>query len=315
MSLRRPVCMVLGAALLLAGCRGTPKKIIAVVPKATSHIFWVTVQNGAFAAGKELGVEVLWNGPVTETDYARQIQIVDSLVARHVDGLAIAASERKALIAPVDRAMRAGIPVTVFDSGLDSTNYTCFVATDNYEAGQTAARTLAKLVNGKGKVAVVMHAPGSVSTTDRERGFDDVMAREFPGIRIVARQFGMASRAKSLEATENILTAHPDLDGLFASTEPSSSGASLALKGRGLSGKIKFVAFDSSDTMIEDLKGGTIDAMVVQDPFRIGYEAVRTLVDKLNGKNPPKRMDLKGVVVTRDNLEQPEIRKLLFPGQ
>jgi ribose transport system substrate-binding protein len=307
---------IVGAGVLLSalcGCGGEKKKLIAVVPKATSHIFWVSVQAGAFSAGREFGVDVLWNGPTQETEYDRQIQIVDSLVARRVDGLAVAAAERKALVGSIDRAVRAGIPVVVFDSGVDSTNYMTFLATNNYEAGRMGAHTLAGLLGGRGKVAVVMHAPGSFSTMERERGFEDVIGKEYPNIRIVGRQFGMADPAKSRAAAENILTANPDLDGLFASTEPSSTGASLALKSRGLSGKVKFVAFDFSDSMIASLKEGTIHAMVVQDPFRMGYEVVKTLVDKLHGKTPPKRIDLSPRVVRKPDLENPEIQTLLYP--
>lgn len=305
--------VLLALGLLLAGCGGSRKKTIAVIPKGTSHIFWLSVQAGAMAAGKEFSVEVLWNGPTQETQYSRQIQIVDSMIARHVDGIALAAAERKALIGPVDRAVQAGIPVTVFDSGLDSENYMTFLATNNYEAGQMGARALAQLIHGRGKVAIVLHAPGSASTMDRESGFQDVIAKEFPQIRIVASQYGMSDRARAMAAAENILAAHPDLDGIFASTEPSSSGASLALKSRGLSGKVKFVAFDSSDSMIEDLKGGTIDAMVVQDPFKMGFEAVKTIVDKLNGNTPPHRIDLHGRVITKDDLQKPDVRELLAP--
>lgn len=294
-------------------CNRSQKKVIAVVPKGTSHLFWQTVQAGALAAGQEFGVEILWNGTLGETEYARQIQIVDSMVARHVDGLAVAAQDRNALTGSIDRAVAAGLPVTVFDSGLDSTNFMTFVATDNYAAGQMGARKLAALIGGKGKVAVVMNAPGSVSTMDRERGFDDAMAKEFPGIKVVGRQFGMSDRAKAMAATENMLTANPDLAGLFASAEPSSVGAAQAIKTRGLAGKTKLVAFDTSDGMVEDVKGGVIDAMVAQDPFKMGYEAVHTIVDKLNGKTPPKRLDLTAVVITKADLEKPEIKALLFP--
>jgi ribose transport system substrate-binding protein len=148
---------------------------------------------------------------------------------------------------------------------------------------------------------------------EREEGFERVMSREFPKIRVVARQYGMSDRAKARAAAENILTANPDLDGIFASTEPSSSGISLALKGRGLAGKVKFVGFDSSDTMLVDLREGTLDAIVVQDPFRIGYEAVKTIVDKLNGKMPPKQMDLNARVLVKADLDRPEIKTLLAP--
>jgi ribose transport system substrate-binding protein len=299
------------AGSALAACHGNRQKRIAVIPKATSHIFWLSVQKGAFDAGKEFGVEILWNGPPTETDYARQMQILDSMVAQRVDGIAIAAAERKALVAGVDRAVSAGIPITVFDSGLDSQNYLSYVATDNVEAGRIGARTLGEMLSGKGKVAIVMHAPGSASTMDREKGFTEVIEREFPGMKIVASQFGMSDRAKSRAAAENILTAHPDLNGIFASSEPSSVGAALALKGRGLADKISLVAFDSSDSMIDDLRTGAIDAMVVQDPHRMGFEAVKTLVDKLGGKTPPKRLDLNAIVVRAKDLNEPQVKRLL----
>jgi ribose transport system substrate-binding protein len=307
----------IGSILLcasLVSCGVSRKKTIGVVPKATSHLFWVSVKTGTEAAARELGVDVQWNGPATETDYSRQIEIVDSMIARHVDGLAIAAQDRTALDASLDRAARAGIPVTIFDSGVDSTNYMTFVATNNFEAGQLAARKLGELLRGKGRIAMVLHVPGSFSTMERERGFEDSMAKEFPGIQVVQKQYGMSDRSKALAATENILTANPNLDGIFGSTEPSSIGAALALKSRALAGKVKFVAFDFSDAMVADLKAGTIDALVAQDPFRIGYEAVKTLVDKLHGTTPPKRIDLSARVITKADLDKPEIKALLNPG-
>ena len=160
--------------------------MIGVVPKGTSHIFWQSVQAGAIAAGQELGVDVVWNGPAQETEYGRQIQIVDSMIARRVDGLAVAATDKTALVAPIERAAKAGIPVTVFDSGVDSENILTFVATNNYEGGQMAARKLADLVHGQGDVAVVMNAPGSGSTMDRENGFEDAMGEGVSNIHIVA---------------------------------------------------------------------------------------------------------------------------------
>lgn len=298
---------------LLGSCRHRTKKLIGVVPKATSHLFFMSIHAGVRAAEKEFNVEVLWNGPREETDYSRQIEIVDSMVAQHVDAMAISATDHTALVNPVKRAMNAGIPVTVFDSGLDTTGYVTFVATDNYGAGQTAARKLAELVHGKGKVAELMHKPGGMSTGDRERGFEDTMAKEFPDIQIVARQYGMADRAKSRDAAENILTAHPQLDGMFASAEANSIGAVQAIKARGLSGKVKLVTFDSSEDHIEGIKDGTIDVMLVQDPYKIGYEAVRSLVMKLNGQTPPRRMDLPVHVIRKPDLELPEVQALLFP--
>jgi ribose transport system substrate-binding protein len=303
--------ILLGAILLATACNRSTKKSIAVIPKGTEHVFWLSVRAGADQAGKDFNVEILWNGPPQETDYSRQIQIIDSMIARHVDGIALAAAERKALVGSVDRAAAEKIPVTVFDSGLDSNNYLSFIATDNVEGGRTGARTLGQLLNGKGKVAMVMNAPGSVSTMDREKGFNEVMAKEFPNIQVVATQYTMSDRAKAMAVAENFLTAHPDLNGIFCSSEPSSVGAAQAIKGRNAAGKVKLVAFDSSDSMIEDLRAGVIDAQIVQDPFRMGYEAVKTLVDKLNGKEPPKRVDLQARVIRKADLDNPEVKKLL----
>ncbi|MBL8228925.1 MAG: substrate-binding domain-containing protein [Bryobacterales bacterium] len=312
--MHRSLPFLLVAMLLAAGCKGgAKKKQIAVIPKATSHFFWVSVQAGALAAGNDLGVDVLWNGPASETEYSRQIQILDSMVARRVDAIAIAAAERKALVQSVERAVDANIPVTVFDSGLDSEKYMTFLATNNHEGGQLAARELAKLTDGEGEVALLMHAPGSQSTMDREKGFEETLAKEFPKLKIVARQFGQSDRAKSRAVAENFLAGNPKLKGIFASAEPGSIGAALAVKARGLEGKVKLVTFDSSDTLIDNLREGVIQTMIVQDPFKIGYESVRTLVDKLAGKTPPKRMDLSAAIVHKEDLDKPETKKLLFP--
>jgi len=296
---RNKVLLFLAVMLCLTACQGTKKRTIAVIPKGTAHLFWVTVHQGADDAGKEFNVDILWNGPAQETDYGRQLEILDSMINRKVDGIVVAATEKKVLNQSLARAKQLGIPVTVFDSGVDSDDYISFVATNNFEAGELGARKLAALLGGKGKVAVVMNAPGSASTTERERGFTEAMAKEFPGIQIVATQFGMSDRAKAMSVAENMLTAHPDLTGFFASSEPMSVGTSQALKSHALAGKVKFVGFDSSEGLIDDMKAGVIDALVVQDPHKIGYEAVKTIVEKLNGKTPSKRLDLGAKVITK----------------
>jgi ribose transport system substrate-binding protein len=297
----------------LEACAHSSKKVIGVVSKGQAHEFWQSVHAGAVSAGRDFGVEIRWSGPAEETDSARQIQIVESMVVQHVDGLALAPVQRRSLVEPVARAISAGIPVTIYDSGLDSDQYTSFVATNNYAAGEAAARKLGELLHGKGDIIALRHMPGSAASTDRETAFDAVIAKEFPGIRMVGWQYGMADAAKVLAAAENLLTAHADVAGVFASAESSSVGAALALKGRGLNGKVKFVAFDSSPILIDYLRDGTIDALVAQDPFRIGYEAVKTLAQKLSGQTPPKKLDLNARVITREDLDKPEVKAMLFP--
>src|SRR3954452_9193606 len=280
------------AALSSAGCRRSGRKTIGVVPKATSHLFFVSIHAGVNRSAQEFDVNVLWNGPNEETDHGRQIQIVESMIAQRVDALAISATDERALAAPVQKAIAIGIPVTIFDSGVNAKGYVSFVATDNYGAGCTAARTLAGLVGGREGVGMVMHKPGGTSTVLREQGFEATMQREFPGVKIVARQYGMSDAARSLAGTENILSAHPNLSGLFASSESSSIGAIQALQSRGLGGKVRLVTFDSSKAHVEALRNGTIDVMLVQDAFRIGYETVQALAAKLRGGTPAARLDL-----------------------
>lgn len=297
---RRGFCAGLAAAV--TSCQRGHKKLIAVIPKATSHLFFVSVHVGVNAAAKEFGVNVLWDGPDQETDYSRQIEIVDAMVARHVDAIAISATDRDALVAPVRRAINAGIPVSVFDSGLAIDDYVTFVATDNYGAGQMAAGELAKLIGGQGSIAMIMQRPGGQSTTDREKGFTDAIAKEYPRIRLVQSVFGMGDPAISRTAAENILTAHPRMDGLFASAEASSIGAIQAIRARGLAGKLRLVGFDFSDAHKSALQEGVMDATVVQDTYHIGYEAVRSLALKLAGRTPPKRVDLPARVVRKEKL-------------
>ena len=273
----------------------------------------MAVHAGADQAARDHRVEILWNGPNDETDHVRQIQIVDAMVTRGVDAIAISATDERALVAPVNRAIAAGIPVTVFDSAVNIEGYVSFVATDNYNAGCTAARTLARLAGGRGKVGMVMQKPGGTSTGLRERGFDETMAREFPAVTIAARQFGMADPARSRAAAENILTAHPDLGGIFASSEAASIGAIQAIRSRALSGKVKLVTFDTSEMHVEALRDGTIDVMLVQDPFRLGYEAVKSLAEMLSGRTPARRQELPARSIVKADLDKPEIRALLFP--
>lgn len=298
-------------ALFLNSCADHSKKLIAVIPKATSHLFFVAIHAGVNAAARDYPVEVLWNGPREETEHGRQIEIVDSMIARHVSGIAISATDAQALAGSVQRAIDAGIPVAVFDSGVNVKEYVSFVATDNYGAGCTAARKLAALVGGKGKVAMVMHKPGGLSTMLREQCFEETMAKEFPGITVAAKLYGMSDLAKSRAVAENILTANPDLAGIFASSEASSLGSIQAIQSRGLSGRVRLVTFDFSDAHVAALRDGTIDVMLVQDPFRIGYEAVRVLAEYLAGKKPEKRLDLPVRAIVKADLEKPEIRALL----
>jgi len=299
--------------LFAASCnrQSDGKRIITVIPKGVSHFFWQSVHAGADAAAKETGVEIVWKGPAQETDYTAQINIVEDAINQRVSGIVLAPSHNEALVPIVERARREGIPVTIFDSGISTESYVSYVATDNRAGGVIAAERLAEKLGGKGRVAIVGVKAGSVSTDEREQGFQDTIKQKYPGIEIVAFQYGEANAAKSLDRATDILTAHPDVNGMFASNESSTVGAVQAIKQKGLAGKVTLVGFDSSPNLIEDLKAGAIDSLVLQNPFKMGYEGVQTLVSKLNGQEPPRIIDTGVKLLTRENLDSPEMKQLL----
>jgi ribose transport system substrate-binding protein len=305
--------ITLMACLLTPGCRRQEagKKVIAVIPKGVSHFFWQTIHGGAEAAGKELNVEIMWKGPAQETDYSGQINIVEDAINRRVDGIVLAPSHGDALVPIVERAQKEGIPVTIFDSGINTENYASYVATDNRKGGVVAAERLAEKLGGKGKIAILGVKAGSVSTDQREQGFKETIEKKYPGIQIVDFQYGEADRTKSLDKATDILTRHADLNGVFASNESSTVGAVQAIKQKGLSGKVILVGFDSSPNLIDDLKAGAIDSLVLQDPFKMGYEGVKAMVAKINGQSPPRILDTGVNLLTKENLETPEMQRLI----
>ena len=308
----RNATLLCAAALFLVGCRGEQKKVVGVVPKGANHIFWQTVHAGAIKAAQEHDLEVEWNAPTLEIDSSRQIAIVESMVNRRLAGIALAPVDRKALVGVVERATAAGIPVAIFDSDIDTEQRLTYIATDNREGGRMAARKLAEILVEEGEVAIISFMPGSAATMEREEGFREEIAKRYPRIKIVQTAYGMADRAKARAATENIMVANPNLRGIFADNESSSAGAVLALKARANT-KVRMVAFDSNDQLIADLQDRVIDALVVQKPFAMGYESVKALARKLQGQSVVSRVDLSAVLVTRADLEKPDIIELLRP--
>jgi ribose transport system substrate-binding protein len=290
---------------------GNGKKTIAVIPKGVSHHFWQSVKAGADAAGKDLNVDIIWKGAAQETDIAGQINIVEDMINRKVDGIVLAPSHGDSLVPMVERAQNQNIPVTIFDSGISTEKYLSYVSTDNRRGGEVAAERMGEKLGGKGKVAILGVKKGSVSTDEREQGFESTIKQKFPGIQIVQWLYGEANATKSLSVAEDILTAHPDLNGLFASNESSIVGAVRAVRQRNLGGKVLLVGFDSSPDLVQNIKEGAIDSLVLQNPFKMGYEGVQTVVDKLAGKTPERRIDTGVQLLTKDNLDTPEMQKLI----
>lgn len=307
--------LALSAAIWMPACKrdsSKPKQpVIAVIPKGVSHSFWLTIKAGADAAGRELGATIDWKGAASETDIAGQINIVEDAINRRVDGIVIAPSHGDSLVPIVTRAQREGIPVTIFDSGISTESYLSYVATDNRAGGMLAGQRMGERLNGKGKVAILGVKKGSVSTDEREEGFAQKLREQYPGIQLVQWLYGDASASKSLSTAEDILTSHPDLNGLFASNESSTVGAVRAIRQRNLSTQVVLVGFDATPDLVNNVRDSSIDSLVIQNPHKMGYEGVRTILDKLAGREPARRIDTGVSLLTKENVDTPEIQQLI----
>jgi ribose transport system substrate-binding protein len=297
------------------GSSGTLK--IAVIPKGTTHEFWKAVHAGAEKAGKEANVEVIWKGPLKEDDLKAQIDVVQSFTAQGVNGIVLAPLSDKALVGSVKAAVDQKIPVVIFDSDLAGSDHASFVATDNRAAGRLAGEQMVKLLGGKGKVVVLRYQEGSASTTNREEGFLEAVKKS-PDIQVVSdNQYGGATTESALAKSESLLSAQNaasgGVNGIFAPNESTTFGMLLALQKMGLTGKMKFLGFDSSDKLLDGLKKGEVDGLVVQDPFKIGYLAVKTMAAHLRKEAIEKRVDTGAKLVTKENLDTAEIKALLHP--
>ena len=294
---------------------------VAVIPKGTTHEFWKAIHAGAIAAAADLKaggvtVNVIWKGPLREDDREQQVQVVENFVGRHVSGLVLAPLDARALVAPTEAAINAGIPVVIIDSALNSTAPISTVSTDNYKGGVLGARRLGALLGGKGRAILIRVLAGSASTVQREAGFLDTMAKEFPGIQILSSdQHAGPTRDTAYRTSQNLLNRFgPEVTGIFAPNESSATGMLLALKDAGLAGgKVKFVGFDSGVQLNAALQAGDLQGLVVQSPFRMGYLGVQTLVASLRGQKVGRVIDTGCVLITRENMNEQAMADLLNP--
>jgi ribose transport system substrate-binding protein len=303
--------LLAAAVLVLAACNRTPRPTIAVIPKASADIFWQSVHAGAAKGGLENNIDIIWDGPPNETDISTELQILETMINRRVDAIALAPSDREALANTVIRASNDGIPIVIYDSAIATDKYTSFVATNNFAAGQLAGERMGQILHEKGNIIMVKTTPGGASTTAREDGFRKVIVEKFPAIHILDERFGKAVVATSLDVTENMLTAHPDVDGIFCSNESGTTGAMQALKSRGA--KIKLVGFDWSPTTLAALSAGVIDSLVIQDPFKMGYESVLACVKSIRKQPVSKQINLPPRLITRENLNDPDVQAQIKP--
>jgi len=317
-------CAICLIVTFLTGCgnrksEAKPLPTIAVIPKGTTHEFWKSVHAGAQQAANELNIKIIWKGPLKEDDREQQIQLVEDFISRGVVGIILAPMDDTALRVPVTTAKRQGIPVVIFDSNLKSDDYVSFVATDNYRGGQIAGEHMVKLLADKGRVIVLRYQEGSDSTIRREQGFLDTI-RKHPQIQVVsANQYSGPTTETAYRASENLLAPFKNtkgeltVDGIFCPNESTTFGMLRALQDGGLAGKVRFIGFDTSVKLEDALRRGQIDALILQNPHRMGYLAVKTMVDHLRGNKVPRQIDTGASLVTTANADQPDIKELLSP--
>jgi len=315
---------VFSAALVLTACgdrraektpaAGPGRVQIAVIPKGTTHEFWKSIHMGALMAAEEFDVEVIWKGPQKEDDRAQQITVVEDFISRGVSGIVLAPLDERALQRPVQDAVREKIPVIVIDSGLKGSDYISYVATDNYKGGVMAARRLSELLSGRGSIFLIRYQEGSASTTQREQGFLDTLKAEAPEIKLLVQdQYAGSTTESAYQVAENLISRFPAVEGIFCPNESSTFGALRALQESGLAGKVMFVGFDSSPKLVQGLRDGHIQGLILQNPVKMGYLGVKLMSLHLRGQTIERTIDTGVYLVTKENMDTAEIKALLSP--
>lgn len=311
-----PIWFRIGATTLAfcTACASASPTRIAVIPKGTTHNFWKSVEAGARRAGEELGVNIIWIGPMQEDDRALQIGLVQQFIGENIDGIVLAPLDDIALRNPVRAAAARGIPVVIIDSavrGEAGRDFVSYVATDNFRGGQIGGEELVRLLGGRGKVALLRCYEGSASTTERESGFLEVMRRHPEIVVTVDNRYGGATVSSAQNAALNLLDRLREADGIFCPNESTTHGMLLALRQTGLAGRKHFVGFDASPALLQALERGQINALVAQNPTRMGYLGVTTLVAHLRGNPVETAIDTGCMLITRENREDPPVREIL----
>jgi len=288
---------------------------IAVIPKSNTAVFWKSVHGGVKLGAAALGgVEVVWKAPLKDDDLVQQISLVEQGISEGVSGIALAPLNKEALAGSVAKAAKKKIPVLIFDSALKGTpgkDFISIVGIDNTKAGIIAGEQLAKLLGDRGKVVMLRVVSGQTNIENREEGFLKAIA-QFKGIRLIEKNLFVSGTAEeTMNKCMKIADKLRDADGVFCSYEQSTMGMLFALRNINLAGKVKFVGFDIPTPAVEALKKGEISALVTQDPARMGYYSIKTIVDYIRGKKVPSKIDIDVRVITRENINDQDIQKLI----
>jgi ribose transport system substrate-binding protein len=311
------------AALALAGCAseaggstggaGGDRPYVALVSKGFQHQFWQAVKAGAEQAAEEYDVELTFEGPDTEADVEQQIQMLQTALDKSPAAIGFAALDSQAAGPLLQQASAQGVPVIAFDSGVDSDIPLTTAATDNLAAAAEAAKHLAEAVGHDGKVAMVVHDQTSVTGQQRRDGFVEYLESNEPDIEIVDIQYGGGDQAKSADLAKAILSAHPDLEGIYGSNEGSAIGVVQAVKELGVDPEaLAVVGFDSGQAQMAAIRDGLMLGAITQNPVGIGYETVKAAVEAIGGEDLPETIDTGFYWYDTSNIDDEEIQAVLY---
>lgn len=288
---------------------------IVVIPKTIGNNYWDTVQAGAqCAASKQQNVKIVWNGTTTETDVTGQITMLQNYITQKPSGIIYAATDAKALGIISNQATQQSIPVENIDSGTNpQPSDVPLFATDNTASAAKAADLLGAALGGKGKIAIIEFVKGSATNDQRVNGFKTELAAKYPNVQIVADQQSNSDFNQALSVTQDILGKYPNLNGIFGANDQSATGAAQAVGAAGLKSKVKIVGWDASPTEIKDLQDGTITNLVLQNPFKMGFDSVKALVNQLRNNVKATNEDTGVTFVSQANLSDPKIQAALTP--
>jgi ribose transport system substrate-binding protein len=307
---------------LLAGKAAAQNKkyTIALVPGLTTDAFYITMHRGAQAAADALGVTLVFQG-AANWNVTEQVPVLQAVIARKPDALLIAPTDKVQLVAPLKAADDAGIPVITVDTFIGTGVYQTgsgdadfpysYVASDNILGGRIAARALAKAIGEKGKVYVSNVKPGVSTTDQREEGFKDEM-KKYSGVTVLETQFNDDDANKAAAQAQAVIGRTPDLAGIFGANLFSASGAANGVKQA--NAKVKVVAFDAPQSIVDQLKDGTFEIAIAQHPAEIGYFGVVAAYAHLTGNSVPISIGTGFTVMTKDNIEDPKVKQFIYTG-
>ncbi|MBR2499866.1 MAG: ABC transporter substrate-binding protein [Clostridia bacterium] len=323
---KKLICLTLLIPILLfSGCMGNnsedgnnnnemsaDKPYIAVIAKGFQHQFWQTVKKGAEQAAKDYNVNITFQGTDTESQIDKQTEMLDAALAKNPVAICIAALDSRAVLGSLEKAAARGIKIVGFDSGVDSDIVVATAATDNKAAASLAADKMAEAIGNKGKIGMIVQDQTSMTGRDRRDGFRERIETNYPEIEIVDIQYGEGDHTKSADAAKAIISANPDVVGMYGANEGSAIGVVLALEELGKTDKIKAVGFDSGKKQVDAIREGTMYGAVTQNPLMIGYKAVEAAVLAHNGEEVEKQIDTGFEWYDKNNVDDAKIKELLY---